>query len=160
MSNENEYKNYWKLWYHSVTDNSWSRGSYQPICDLKNIYDTIIISNVSKPHHLYNSMLFLMKENIYPIWEDPHNRMGGSISFKIPSDNVKKEWDKMCLFCTNNLLSTKDIITGISISPKKEFNILKIWLNDYYENISDDICYYEPYITKENMKCKKHILSN
>ena len=33
-----------------------------------------------------------MKNDVFPNWEDPSNRMGGCLSFKISSKNVIEEW--------------------------------------------------------------------
>ena len=70
-----------------------------------------------------------MKKNIFPNWEDPLNRQGGCLSFKVPSKDIMKEWNQLLLyFINNNILSDKNNeVNGISISPKKEFNIIKIW---------------------------------
>ena len=46
------------------------------------------------------------------------------------------DWNDILFKCINEsiLTSENDIINGISISPKKEFNIIKIWFKyDNYE---------------------------
>ena len=50
-------------------------------------------------------------------------------------------------------------INGISISPKKEFNILKIWFKtkiNNLNNVKELIKLYKPYLVKENIKIKKY----
>ena len=74
-----------------------------------------------------------MKEDIFPNWEDPDNRNGGCLSFKIPSTNIISGWEELLLKCfTEKIISPEhaDEINGISISPKKEFNIIKIWFKN------------------------------
>ena len=53
-------------------------------------------------------------------------------------------------------IQDRDSINGISISPKKEFNIIKIWFKN---NINDlkSINFIEPYITDKNGRTKKNI---
>ena len=73
-----------------------------------------------------------MRDGILPIWEDENNINGCSLTIKIPSKDVKKEWDKLVLKCISenihkNIDKYNDI-TGLSITPKKEFNILKYGL--------------------------------
>jgi hypothetical protein len=101
-----------------------------------------------------------MRENIFPTWEDPENREGSCISFKVPGSSLKKQWD----FILNRLL-TEDImkdqqmyskINGLSISPKKEFNIVKLWLRENNENYTEFIKEYPPFFVKDKSIHKKH----
>jgi len=76
-------------------------------------------------------MLFLMKENISPLWEDDFNKSGGCFSYKV-AHRIPELWKQMAYSMVGNVL-TKDVafnksITGISISPKKNFCILKVWM--------------------------------
>ena len=81
-------------------------------------------------------------------------------SFKIPSLQINEIWNKLIsyLICENiqKDIQDRDSINGISISPKKEFNIIKIWFKN---NINDlkSINFIEPYITDKNGRTKKNI---
>ena len=104
-----------------------------------------------------------MRENILPIWEDENNIDGCSLTLKVPNNKVKEEWDKLSLYCITEDLNINiedhKQINGISISPKKEFNILKIWFKtkiNNLNNIKELIKLYEPYLIKENIKIKKY----
>jgi len=101
-----------------------------------------------------------MREDIFPTWEDPDNREGCCISFKIPAGKLQHEWD----FILKRLL-TEDIykdntrfeeINGLSISPKKEFNIVKLWLRNNIEDHTEFIKEYPIYFTKHKSIHKKH----
>ena len=121
--------NNWKLWYHSINNTDWDKNSYNKIYNIDNLFDyQFMIDNFNQLHY-QNGMFFLMKDNILPLWEDPENRNGGCLSFKISSDKVIKEWSNLFLRCiTETILNdNNNEINGISISPKKEFNIIKIW---------------------------------
>ena len=124
-----EIDNQWKLWYHSIKDNNWTKSSYNELYTVQNLFDYYFITNHFKQNHYQNGMFFLMKENVFPNWEDPSNREGGCLSFKVRSCNILNEWNELLLRCiTNNILNHgNESINGISISPKKEFNIVKIW---------------------------------
>ena len=149
-------KNNWNLWYHSINDNNWKLKSYKKLLIIQNLFDYKLIQDNFKKNYYTNGMYFLMKENIDPIWESPENRLGGYISFKIKSDDVINKWNNLMKHCICNELfnNNNDIINGISISPKKEFNIIKIWLNtdiDNYnellnKNINDKHILYRKYI--------------
>ena len=153
----------WILWCHSLTNKNWDLDSYNKIYELENIYDYKSLTDIINLENYYDSMFFLMRENILPIWEDENNINGCSISFKVPNNKVKIEWDKLILNCiTENLNLDKDNyneITGISISPKKEFNIIKIWLrNKLYKlnNIQNKFKLYEPYLNIKNIKIRTY----
>ena len=74
---------------------------------------------------------FLMRDTILPIWEDKNNINGGYWSFKIAIHNIHNAWNEitMALIGENILKDKTNIysINGISISPKKNFCIIKIW---------------------------------
>tara|TARA_B100000575_G_C23132366_1_gene657044 strand:- start:2405 stop:2887 length:483 start_codon:yes stop_codon:yes gene_type:complete len=152
-------KNEWKLWFHSINDNNWNKSSYKQLFSLKDLFDTNLMMNIFKQNHYQNGMFFLMKNGVFPNWEDPSNRMGGCLSFKISSKNVISEWRDLFLKCNLEciLKDENDKINGLSISPKKEFNILKIWF-------SENVDYKNLFIEKENSELtlsnslyKKHI---
>ena len=42
-----------------------------------------------------NSMLFLMKDNVEPLWEHENNINGGCWSFKISKGNLKNSWEEL-----------------------------------------------------------------
>ncbi len=119
----------WDLWYHSIKDTNWDKTSYQKLLCLKSLFDYQLIIDTFQQNHYQNGMFFCMKKNIFPNWEDPLNRQGGCLSFKVPAKDIMKEWNQILLYCINNNILTEknNEVNGISISPKKEFNIIKIW---------------------------------
>lgn len=66
------------------------------------------------------------------MWEDPNNKSGGCFSFKVTNKSVPEVWKHVSYLLTGESLSAdkafQDNITGITISPKKSFCILKIWM--------------------------------
>ena len=99
-------KDKWILWYHSITDNSWTKSSYKELSKVENFFDYQHIKEIFKQDHYQNGMFFYMKENIFPNWEDPDNRSGGCISFKVPSRDIIEEWNDLLLRCiSNNILN-------------------------------------------------------
>ena len=78
----------WCLWYHNINDTNWKNNSYKNIYNIKNAYDLKFLNDTIQKIHLQNGMFFIMRDNIFPTWEDPDNRLGGCISYKIPSDNI------------------------------------------------------------------------
>jgi hypothetical protein len=145
----------WDIWYHSITDNNWSKDSYKNIFTIENLLDYKYITDTYQQNHYQNGMFFCMKEDIFPNWEDPDNRNGGCLSFKIPSVKIIEEWNNLLLKCIKELIlkDNNDEINGISISPKKEFNIIKIWFKNR-EFKYDDLFNSE---TDSNIKLDKSL---
>jgi len=150
----------WDLWYHSIEDNKWSNESYKFLYKVNNLYDIKFLKDNIQQNYLQNGMFFIMREDIFPTWEDPDNREGCSISFKIPASKLQDEWVKFLeKVLTEDILKDKDKfaeINGVSISPKKEFNIIKLWLRNNVENFTELIKEYPIYITEDKSIHRKH----
>lgn len=125
----------WNLFYHLPQDKSWDLASYKLI--MSNIHtakDVVaLVENVPINVTKY-CMLFAMRAGITPMWEDPKNRNGGCFSFKVMNKQVVDAW-KMLFYamCGETLCVNpkhNQLINGITISPKKNFCIVKIWLSD------------------------------
>ena len=91
--------NNWSLWYHSIKDNNWDKKSYSKLITIRNLFDYKLIEDEFKQNHYQNGMFFLMKADIYPNWEDPNNRLGGCLSFKIPSSELISSWNTLFQSC-------------------------------------------------------------
>tara|TARA_B110001469_G_C9629315_1_gene314566 strand:+ start:1655 stop:2146 length:492 start_codon:yes stop_codon:yes gene_type:complete len=130
----------WTLWYHKSNDTQWNLESYNKLATISSIEDFSIVYNNLKPIHIQNSMLFFMRENINPMWEAPENKLGGCFSFKIYRNDIFEAWNELSiLLIGENILKNKNdfsCVNGISISPKKTFSIIKIWLKDNNNNDS------------------------
>ena len=153
----------WCLWYHSIKDTNWKKNSYKNIYTIRNLYDLKSINDIIQTIHLQNSMLFIMREGIFPTWEDPDNREGCCISYKIPNSVLKEQFD----IILNNMISEDilldkeniDYLNGLSIIPKKEFNIVKLWLRQPDETYNESLKEYGPHFVKDKAFYKKHELS-
>jgi hypothetical protein len=120
----------WILWYHPPTAD-WTPSSYVKIGCLKNVEQTITTLESLPVKLVINSSLFIMRKGVMPIWEDPKNRNGGYISYKIPNAEVPITWREVVYSLVGNTISSqKSFITcvnGASLAPKRGFCILKIW---------------------------------
>lgn len=148
----NLFSNKWKFWFHLPNDSDWSMNSYKLIDSIESIEHAISIFESIDDNVIKFCMLFLMRDNISPRWEDPKNKNGGCFSYKVSNKNVKETWrDLSFLLMGNSVSQEKEFIndiTGISISPKKNFCIIKIWLSSCkFQNprlITPDIKYLNP----------------
>jgi hypothetical protein len=66
------------------------------------------------------------------MWEDPQNRNGGCFSYKVVNKEVNSAWKQLSYVTVGETISTNmnvvPIVNGITISPKKNFCIIKIWM--------------------------------
>ena len=129
----------WVVWYHSPTDKSWSKDSYKPILELEYLEDYLVLENswIKCLPSVMEGMFFVMRKfkngkTIYPQWEDINNKDGGYWSFKVDNADAQDVWAKLCKYIIGETICREDIspmqFNGISISPKKHFCIIKIWL--------------------------------
>jgi hypothetical protein len=128
----------WILWFHNPLDQNWLINSYKNICNINSIEEYWSISKLFTQQIVENSMLFIMRENINPLWEDDKNKNGGCWSFKFPKNNILKIWNEFIINLLGenfiNDINSINLINGISISPKKNFCIIKIWIGDKSKN--------------------------
>ena len=123
-------KNRWSLWTHSSNNNDWSIDSYEYVTTFESIESILTLYENLPENIIKYSMLFIMKEGIKPIWEDKQNINGGCFSYKINNKVVTKIWKELSYALMGETLSDYDIINGITISPKKNFCIIKIWISN------------------------------
>jgi hypothetical protein len=121
----------WTLWAHLPHNSDWSLESYVKIMTFTHVEELIALIHGLQDKLVAECMLFLMRSDITPLWEDPKNKLGGCFSYKV-TQKITDAWKNVSYSIAGNTL-TKDIdfnksINGISISPKKKFCILKLWM--------------------------------
>ena len=149
----------WCLWAHLPHDTDWSLNSYKNIYNHKTVEDVISVTEALPPKLVKNCMLFVMRKGITPLWEDPKNRSGGCFSYKVNNKIVYECWTKLTYGLIGETLSVnkklQKNINGITISPKKNFCIIKIWLaNCDYQNANEINC--QSGIDAQGCLFKKH----
>ena len=132
----------WILWAHLPHNTDWSLKSYIKVSSINTVEHMIRLLNNMPDIMVSNCMLFLMRKGINPTWEDPNNIKGGCFSFKIMNNKVVNIWKKLNYLITGETLSENDKfmknVNGITISPKKQFCIIKVWMKDLeYQSPSD-----------------------
>ena len=150
----------WDLYYHLPHDKQWDLSSYKFIEKNISSLDILIGLNETIPEKVIkNCMMFVMKSGITPMWEDKQNRDGGCFSFKVANKMVYDVWKHLFYsLCGETLCINKDhnqYINGITISPKKSFCIVKVWLKNC--DIQDpNILIQIPNLSKQGCLFKKH----
>lgn len=125
------------LWCHDIHNKNWNINGYKNICTFNDISSFWRIFNNFNKYGIKFNHFFVMREGVQPIWEHPINRNGGVCSFKIELNSYEHIWEDlnmrmMCGILTDN---SKDI-NGISISPKNNWAIIKIWNKDSNNDLS------------------------
>ena len=123
----------WIYWAHLPHDTDWTLKSYKKILTFNTVEEMITLSETIPEKMVKNCMLFLMRYGIHPTWEDPKNRKGGCFSYKITNKQAPHIWKLVSYNLVGETLSRDkefiNTINGITISPKKNFCIMKIWLS-------------------------------
>ena len=128
----NPLKTKWVLWGHLQHDTNWNMNSYTQICTVTYVEELVELLDKLHEKMLTNYMLFMMRDGVNPVWEDEQNKQGGCFSYKVDNKYVKEIWNELCCYILGNTISTEPVnntITGVSISPKKSFCIIKIWMS-------------------------------
>ena len=150
----------WDLYYHLPHDKNWDLDSYKKILvNIDNVEKLISINEAIPENIVKHCMLFVMRNGITPMWEDPKNRNGGCFSFKVINKQVFSVWKSLFYaMCGETLCVEKKynlLINGITISPKKNFCIIKIWLQNC--SVQDpNIIINIPNLIKQGCLFKKH----
>jgi len=131
-ASELDYK--WSLYYHLPQEKSWALTSYRVVVgNINTIGKAVSLSEGLTDSIVRYCMLFIMREGIAPMWEDPRNRTGGAFSFKVANKCVPDVWRDLmfAMFGGSLMLSPKNnqFVNGITISPKKNFCIIKVWMS-------------------------------
>lgn len=150
----------WTLWAHLPHDTDWSINSYKKIYNTSTVEETIAVMETLPQILVQNCMLFLMKEGIKPIWEDEKNRNGGCFSYKVANKNVYEVWKELSYVVVGGTVSEQNTfvnkVTGITISPKKNFCIIKIWMNDCTNQNPNIVTQSIKGLTSQGCLFKKH----
>ena len=116
MAIVNEYKlsNKWNFYIHLQDEEDWSFSSYHNIQTLDNVEQAILLGDEINFDLIKKTMIFIMKNDIKPMWEDPENKQGGGFSFKVHNKNIEYVWKKLFFMLICNTLSKEhESINGI-----------------------------------------------
>ena len=142
MSEDNYLNDIWVVYFHDPYDINWNTNSYINMGSITNICE-YWNHDINFKGHLYQGMFFIMREYVFPMWDDKENINGGCLSIKVLKDNIESYWQDLSIkilgetLLKENARDKWDIINGISTSPKKHFCIIKIWLKDETLNHKD-----------------------
>jgi len=125
----------WTLWCHlpfRTNQDDWTLGSYKNVYTFSDLKDVMATMETMPDKFFLNSVLFIMRKGVSPMWEDKAHRKGGCFSFKVPNKYVggvaRQLTYAMVGETISNLREFNQNVSGISISPKKGSCTVKIWM--------------------------------
>lgn len=146
----------WVLWYHDPENRDYSLKSYIMIAEFTTPQEFWSVVDSIPKEAWECGMFFFMKRGIPPLWDDPINENGGAWSKKIEATQAHTGFIDLMVHCLTDELLTKrkETLVGLSISPKGQFHIIKIWNTDTtvssklllnqnltFYKVSDDVTY-------------------
>jgi hypothetical protein len=160
MSSHHPLLGKWNVYYHLPHDKNWSLDSYKTIqCGVSFVEEVLALNQAMSDNIIKYCMLFVMREGITPMWEDVKNRKGGCFSYKIINKQVPGVWKILLTALCGETLCVdpkyNSLINGITISPKKNFCIVKIWLSDCSVQDSNIIINI-PHLSKQGCIFREH----
>lgn len=122
----------WTYRFHDPNNNDWTMGSYVRLADVSSISDMWEVHTCTQKR-LVDGMFFVMREHVFPCWDDPENIHGGCISLKVLKTELHTFWEELLIGVLGEVMVTGSdwsLINGISTSPKRYYCIVKLWLRE------------------------------
>jgi hypothetical protein len=147
----NSIREYYKIFAYHSNDKNWNYQNNHNISTIRYWNDIPKYFNSITEDNLINYNLFIMKNEISPMWEDNENRFASRCQIKLDTiENGKKMLNKLLIYIANNNLlknSTESLecVNGLIFTPKKMINynsmskqtyysIIEIWFKNNHEN--------------------------
>lgn len=129
----------WVMYYHASDDEDWTTKSYARLHSIGSVVD-YACTWVALRDRVASGILFLMREGVFPCWDDKNNIRGGCLSMKVPLSGAADFWHELCVRTLGDTLVVKErreededagfAVNGLSASPKTHFAIFKLWLRE------------------------------
>jgi hypothetical protein len=142
IGNDMKLNTYWTVWIHKNSNTNWTLSGYQKVYQINSIGSFWRFFNNFQYFNAMDNQLFIMREEIAPIWEDVNNKFGGICSMKINSTQKGMKTDisteifsiiTLLIMNETFVLDNKNI-NGISFSMKKRHVLIKMWTKTFEEN--------------------------
>ena len=142
----------WCAYYHAPENTKWTSDSYEKIGTARTWADVFNIMNTLEHVSIQQGMIFWMREDVPPLYENHANIKGGCYSIRVNRSQAVRFYE---LYTIATMLGkavedSSNIIQGVTISPKRiieknqNFNVIKIWNKDCTKfNRTDELCRLE-----------------
>lgn len=151
----------WTLYFHSPQETKWTLNTFTSLGSMKTWYQFWSIVEALQSESFSDGMFFLMRDPSPPLWESHHHIRGGCYSFRCQKKDAADVYLTYIVAAMLDALSVPaNRINGISISPKRGFNIIKVWNADaqafhgpvdleVVSSIKDNDIIYTPFVQKK-----------
>jgi len=131
----------WTMYFHSPEETKWTLNTFITLGPMKTWRDFWGITDTLKSESLSEGMFFMMRDPSPPLWESSHNIRGGCYSFRYQKKDAHDVYINCIISAMLGCLTyPENHVNGITISPKRGFNIIKVWNTDAQKfNNSSDI---------------------
>ena len=122
----------WTLYFHSPEETKWTLNTFINLGVMKTWAEFWAVIEAVKQDSLADGMFFMMRDPAPPLWESHHHIRGGCYSFRCQKKDAADVYLNYIIASMLGELAghPENRINGISISPKRGFNIIKVWNND------------------------------
>lgn len=122
----------WTLYFHSPEETKWTLNTFISLGSMKTWQQFWTIMETLKIDSFSDGMFFLMRDPSPPLWESHHHIRGGCYSFRCQKKDAADIYLNYSIASMIGGLSTDpaNLLNGMSISPKRGFNIVKVWNTD------------------------------
>ena len=119
----------WCLWYHDPNNSDYSLESYIKIASITDIATFWSVFEAISTEAWNSGMFFFMKDGFRPLWDAPENDKGGAWSKKVAAADTYNVFLDCMVHCLAGkfLKSNNDVVVGVTLSPKGNFHIIKVW---------------------------------
>ena len=119
----------WCLWYHDPNNSDYSLESYIKIASITDIATFWSVFEAISTEAWNSGMFFFMKDGFRPLWDAPENDKGGAWSKKVDAADTYNVFLDCMVHCLAGkfLKSNNDVVVGVTLSPKGNFHIIKVW---------------------------------
>lgn len=152
----------WTLYFHSPEETKWTLNTFISLGSMKTWRDFWNVVEALTVEVFSDGMFFMMRDPSPPLWESHHNIRGGCYSFRCQKKDAPDIYLNHIIACMLGIVSSDDNrVNGISISPKRGFNIIKIWntdaqkfsrpsnINTSFSTIRESDIMYVPFVQKK-----------
>jgi hypothetical protein len=111
----------WNLYFHDPDNKDWNFGSYNTLHTMSSAEDYWSAQEAVRGV-LHQGMFFLMREHVFPCWDDIANRNGGCFSVRVPKTHASRFWEQLAAALLGETLAGDRTasVTGISIRCGKQ----------------------------------------
>ena len=122
----------WTLYFHSPEETKWTLNTFINLGVMKTWRDFWNVIDTLKETSLSDGMFFMMRDPSPPLWESHQHIRGGCYSFRCQKKDASDIYLNHIIASMIGSLAAhpENRINGISISPKRGFNIVKVWNTD------------------------------